>query len=81
MDMYIRGILFAKQNANFRTVLPSMMSSTSSSITEPAISNSMGAIAAYHYYPHNEHMYLLPECAVQQVGILASYNRRLKKIN
>ncbi|XP_063215707.1 uncharacterized protein LOC134527189 [Bacillus rossius redtenbacheri] len=21
----------------------------------------------YHYYPHNEHIYLLPECAVQQV--------------
>lgn len=21
----------------------------------------------YHYYPHNQHIYLLPECAVQQV--------------
>lgn len=23
----------------------------------------------YHYYPHNQHIYLLPECAVQQVSI------------
>jgi hypothetical protein len=22
----------------------------------------------YHYYPHNQHIYLLPECAIQQVG-------------
>ena len=21
----------------------------------------------YHYYPHNQHIYLLPECAIQQV--------------
>ncbi len=21
----------------------------------------------YHYYPHNQHLYLLPECATQQV--------------
>ncbi len=21
----------------------------------------------YHYYPHNQHLYLLPECASQQV--------------
>jgi hypothetical protein len=21
----------------------------------------------YHYYPHNQHVYLLPECAIQQV--------------
>jgi hypothetical protein len=23
----------------------------------------------YHYYPHNQHLYLLPECATQQVNI------------
>lgn len=23
----------------------------------------------YHYYPHNQHIYLLPECATQQVSI------------
>lgn len=23
----------------------------------------------YHYYPHNQHIYLLPECAIQQVSI------------
>jgi len=23
----------------------------------------------YHYYPHNQHLYLLPECATQQVSI------------
>lgn len=22
----------------------------------------------YHYYPHNQHLYLLPECATQQVS-------------
>lgn len=22
----------------------------------------------YHYYPHNQHIYLLPECAIQQVS-------------
>ncbi|KFB35534.1 hypothetical protein LOC100573121 [Anopheles sinensis] len=21
----------------------------------------------YHYYPHNQHIYFLPECAIQQV--------------
>ncbi|XP_046400560.1 uncharacterized protein LOC124166890 [Ischnura elegans] len=24
-------------------------------------------ITKYHYYPHNQHIYLLPECAIQQV--------------
>ena len=23
----------------------------------------------YHFYPHNQHLYLLPECATQQVNI------------
>ena len=23
----------------------------------------------YHYYPHNQHLYLLPECATQQVSL------------
>ncbi|CAH0772256.1 unnamed protein product [Bemisia tabaci] len=28
---------------------------------------SPGKPTKYHYYPHNQHIYLLPECAVQQV--------------
>ncbi|KAG8232345.1 hypothetical protein J437_LFUL008813 [Ladona fulva] len=24
-------------------------------------------VTKYHYYPHNQHIYLLPECAIQQV--------------
>lgn len=24
----------------------------------------------YHFYPHNQHIYLLPECAIQQVIII-----------
>lgn len=25
----------------------------------------------YHYYPHNQHLYLLPECATQQVNLFS----------
>lgn len=25
----------------------------------------------YHYYPHNQHLYLLPECATQQVRLIS----------
>ena len=29
----------------------------------------------YHYYPHNQHLYLLPECATQQVrGVFVGPN-------
>ncbi|XP_043277304.1 uncharacterized protein F26C11.3 [Venturia canescens] len=44
-----------------------------SSIGETNVRLPEGASAAlakptkYHYYPHNQHIYLLPECAVQQV--------------
>ncbi|XP_015606648.1 uncharacterized protein LOC107273214 [Cephus cinctus] len=44
-----------------------------SSASETAVRLPEGASAAlakptkYHYYPHNQHIYLLPECAVQQV--------------
>lgn len=24
----------------------------------------------YHYYPHNQHPYFLPECAIQQVSLI-----------
>lgn len=27
----------------------------------------------YHYYPHNQHIYLLPECAIQQVSPAFNY--------
>ncbi|KOX76898.1 hypothetical protein WN51_10754 [Melipona quadrifasciata] len=43
------------------------------SLTETGVRLPEGASAAlakptkYHYYPHNQHIYLLPECAVQQV--------------
>ncbi|XP_033329112.2 doublesex cognate 73A isoform X2 [Megalopta genalis] len=43
------------------------------SLTETGVRFPEGASAAlakptkYHYYPHNQHIYLLPECAVQQV--------------
>ncbi|XP_074111479.1 doublesex cognate 73A [Cotesia typhae] len=43
------------------------------SVGETGVRLPEGASAAlakptkYHYYPHNQHMYLLPECAVQQV--------------
>uniref|UniRef100_A0A1A9UIF6 Uncharacterized protein n=1 Tax=Glossina austeni TaxID=7395 RepID=A0A1A9UIF6_GLOAU len=26
-----------------------------------------GKPTKYHYYPHNQHIYMLPECAIQQV--------------
>ncbi|XP_031840275.1 doublesex cognate 73A isoform X2 [Nomia melanderi] len=44
-----------------------------SSLPETGVRLPEGASAAlakptkYHYYPHNQHIYLLPECAVQQV--------------
>ncbi|XP_076300586.1 doublesex cognate 73A [Lasioglossum baleicum] len=44
-----------------------------SSLSETGVRLPEGASAAlakptkYHYYPHNQHIYLLPECAVQQV--------------
>ncbi|XP_017752174.1 PREDICTED: serine-rich adhesin for platelets [Eufriesea mexicana] len=43
------------------------------SLSETGVRLPEGASAAlakptkYHYYPHNQHIYLLPECAVQQV--------------
>ncbi|CAD1472583.1 unnamed protein product [Heterotrigona itama] len=43
------------------------------SLAETGVRLPEGASAAlakptkYHYYPHNQHIYLLPECAVQQV--------------
>ncbi|XP_057324581.1 uncharacterized protein LOC130667118 [Microplitis mediator] len=43
------------------------------SVGETGVRLPEGASAAlakptkYHYYPHNQHIYLLPECAVQQV--------------
>ncbi|XP_025154196.1 uncharacterized protein LOC105185298 isoform X2 [Harpegnathos saltator] len=43
------------------------------SISETGVRLPEGASVAlakptkYHYYPHNQHIYLLPECAVQQV--------------
>lgn len=61
---------FSFQNSILRAPLSSL-SSTSSPATETSLTHSVGAIAKptkYHYYPHNQHMYLLPECAVQQVG-------------
>ncbi|XP_066158699.1 probable maltase-glucoamylase 2 [Euwallacea fornicatus] len=45
----------------------------SSNISQNLLPLPAGAGAAlvkptkYHYYPHNQHMYLLPECAIQQV--------------
>lgn len=47
--------------------------STLSTISQTGVRLPEGASAAlakptkYHYYPHNQHIYLLPECAVQQV--------------
>lgn len=34
--------------------------------TVPATTGN-GKPTKYHYYPHNQHIYLLPECAIQQV--------------
>ncbi|CAH1964442.1 unnamed protein product [Acanthoscelides obtectus] len=45
----------------------------SSNISQNLLPLPAGASAAlvkptkYHYYPHNQHIYLLPECAIQQV--------------
>lgn len=58
-----------EENTILRSPLPAI-SPTSNPMTEPSLTHSVGAIAKpqkYHYYPHNQHMYLLPECAVQQV--------------
>ncbi|XP_065217572.1 uncharacterized protein dsx-c73A [Planococcus citri] len=60
----------SEENVILRAPLSSLSSTPSSPITEPSLTHSVGAIAKptkYHYYPHNQHMYLLPECAVQQV--------------
>ncbi|EEB16299.1 hypothetical protein Phum_PHUM417570 [Pediculus humanus corporis] len=34
---------------------------------KPGISEVTPKPTKYHYYPHNQHIYLLPECAIQQV--------------
>ncbi|KAK6644055.1 hypothetical protein RUM43_000320 [Polyplax serrata] len=34
---------------------------------KPAVSEVTPKPTKYHYYPHNQHIYLLPECAIQQV--------------
>ncbi|XP_059490183.1 uncharacterized protein LOC132205248 [Neocloeon triangulifer] len=34
---------------------------------EPGDPVSLAQPTRYHYYPHNQHVYLLPECAIQQV--------------
>lgn len=34
----------------------------------PTKPNSAVKPTKYHYYPHNQHIYLLPECATQQVS-------------
>ncbi|ENN77532.1 hypothetical protein D910_12145 [Dendroctonus ponderosae] len=31
------------------------------------VSDASATPTKYHYYPHNQHIYLLPECAIQQV--------------
>ena len=35
----------------------------------------------YHYYPHNQHLYLLPECATQQVSIYFPCAASLTSLN
>lgn len=40
----------------------------------PGASAALVKPTKYHYYPHNQHIYLLPECAIQQVSFSTTYN-------
>lgn len=50
-----------------------VVTNVASNISQNLLPLPAGASAAlvkptkYHYYPHNQHIYLLPECAIQQV--------------
>lgn len=68
-----RLFLVKPRDVLLHALLPKCQSILSTLILQTGVRLPEGASAAlakptkYHYYPHNQHIYLLPECAVQQV--------------
>ncbi|XP_046421821.1 uncharacterized protein LOC124180399 [Neodiprion fabricii] len=63
-----RGSLIGKIRPQIKlTTNYSSASETGVRLPEGASAAALAKPTKYHYYPHNQHIYLLPECAVQQV--------------
>ncbi|XP_046744198.1 uncharacterized protein LOC124410095 [Diprion similis] len=63
-----RGSLIGKIRPQIKlTTNYTSASETGVRLPEGASAAALAKPTKYHYYPHNQHIYLLPECAVQQV--------------
>ncbi|XP_055544593.1 uncharacterized protein LOC129729794 [Wyeomyia smithii] len=65
---YTAAASAASSNSNMAAAAASVAANMTSPAGSSSNKDKVGlAPTKYHYYPHNQHIYFLPECAIQQV--------------